>query len=374
MLKSKLNKRIKKICFVSLNSYPLLVQKDLGFIGGGAEKRFVLIAKKAAKQGFNVSFITYGTEGKSIEYINNIMIIKVYQRDDTRHLNLLVKVWQIWKAMKKADADIYLEGPGLRGIVSLFCRLLGRKSIFPITSNFYLMRKPNLLGRKLRFAFAHRFGIKLANLVIAQSEAQSKMLSDNFNRESIVIKNPLQLTTKEVPSKAYPIITIWVAELSKFKQAELFLKLAKAIPEAKFQMIGGPRLGEEGYYNSIQEATSSIPNLDFLGFIPPYNIDHYFARASILVNTSVSEGFPNTFLEAWAAYTPVVTLNSDPDEIICRFRLGLHSKSLEQMINDVELLLLDKELRTQMGKDGRNYVEQEHDIEKIVSHYLTLFE
>lgn len=170
-----------------------------------------------------------------------------------------------------------------------------------------------------------------------------------------------------------PPIVIWVAVINAVKQAEMCLDLARAIPEAKFQMIGSPATGNESQFEAIQKTARLMPNLDLLGFIPRDKIESYFAKASVLVNTSTSEGFPNTFLEAWASHTPVVSLHADPDEIICRFKLGFHSRNFEQMVNDIRTLLNNHELRDEMGRNGRRYVERHHDIKTIVAQYTGLF-
>lgn len=47
-----------KVCFISLNAYVLLTQKNLGFTGG-AELQQVLLAKELSKRGFDVSFVTF---------------------------------------------------------------------------------------------------------------------------------------------------------------------------------------------------------------------------------------------------------------------------------------------------------------------------
>jgi glycosyltransferase involved in cell wall biosynthesis len=362
----------RRICFVSLSSYPLLAGEDMGF-AGGVERRFALLARELAKEGFEVSFITYSDGGEPVEYIDNIRVIKVYKRNDTPHLSRLVKAWHVWSALMKANADIYLEGPGMSGVVSLFCRLRGRKSILSIASGLDVMKIGTTLNRKFYLTLAHRLNIKLVHSVVAQSESQRRMLSQNFRRESVIIKNPIPLPDNGIPNKHSPPLVLWVATIRPIKQAELFLELARAIPEANFQMIGGPALGDELYFDSVQEAARHILNLDFLGFVPRDRIEAYFAKASILVNTSLFEGFANTFLEAWASYTPVISLNADPDEIICRYKLGFHSKNFEQMVEDIRILLKNQGLRDEMGRNGRKYVEQEHDVQKIVAQYVGLF-
>ncbi len=161
--------------------------------------------------------------------------------------------------------------------------------------------------------------------------------------------------------------------MSELKQAELFVKLAKEIPDAIFQMIGGPIHDEVQYYEELKKSANETQNLDFLGFVPYQEVNQYFERAAIFVNTSTHEGFPNTFLQAWANYTPVVSLNIDPDEIICNIKLGFHSKTFEQLILDVKRLLHDKQLRDEMGRNARAYVEREHDISNLIPKYEKLF-
>lgn len=361
-----------RICFVSLNAYPLLTGINLGFVAGGAEKRLVILAKEVVKCGFEVYFITYGNGDDHIEYINGIKIIKVYRREDVHRFNALKKAIHIWNALKEAAADIYLESPGLTGIVSLFCRLKRKVNILSIASDGYVTKQLKMKSKPYS-GWLLKLSIRLASDIVVQSDYQRNLLYENFGRESIVIKNPCPLYNDELPNKQLPPLILWVAELRRSKQAELFLELAKLIPEAQFEMIGGVALGEEEYYLSIQEAICHIPNLNFLGFIPQQSINQYYEQASILVSTSIVEGFPNTFLEAWATYTPVVSLNIDPDEIICRLKLGFHSRDFHRMVDDTKILLNNKDLRDEIGRNGRNYVEREHDIDTITNKYAILF-
>jgi glycosyltransferase involved in cell wall biosynthesis len=227
---------------------------------------------------------------------------------------------------------------------------------------------------KLYERILYNFGIKRADCIIAQSEYQQELLKKNYNQDSIVIKNPYPIEEEVEISKSTPPVILWVGAIKpRWKQPDLFLKLAKAIPDARFQMVGGSSTNKQ-FYEQIKEEAKRISNLEFVGFVPYPDVNKYFTNASILVNTSCAEGFSNTFLQAGTAYTPVITLNADPDEIICKYKLGFHSRTFEQLIEDVKTLLKDETLRNRMGVNGRRYAESEHDIKKIVKKYAEIFE
>jgi glycosyltransferase involved in cell wall biosynthesis len=218
-------------------------------------------------------------------------------------------------------------------------------------------------------AWGNWLDIKLADAIVVQSEFQKRMLKQNFGKDSTVIKMPFPLTPRGVPEKSEPPVVLWVGAMAEVKQPELLVKLAEAIPEAKFQMVGGPSANRE-LYDQIGASASTISNLELAGFVPFDKVNDYFSRASILVNTSMFEGFPYAFIQAWMCYTPVVSLNSDPDEIICQHRLGFHSRAFPQLTQDVRRLLADEPLRQEMGENGRQYVEKNHDIDRIVTEHI----
>jgi len=359
-----------KICFTTLGAYHLLAEKNTNVVGG-SELQHTLIAKELKKRGFDVSFIVFDHGQKSLEVLNGIRVFKACSLEDftkKRPLKLLL----IFRALDQANADIYCVRAGrlFVGLVAIYCLVKNKKLVYSIASDM----DTDVSNFKKVELLIFRFAIKRANLVIAQSEYQRKNLKRNFDKDSAVVKNICILSNNKTEKENPPII-LWVSTIKgKWKQPELFLKLAKEVPDAKFQMVGGPSKDDPQYFERIKRLADEIPILDFVGFVPHHEMDKYFNRASIFVNTSSVEGFPNTFLQAWANYMPVVSLNVDPDGIICKHKLGFHAKTFEQMIEDVKLLLKDEKLRKKMGENGRRYVELEHDIKKIVEIYIRLFQ
>ena len=366
-----------KICFVAPGAYPLLAgKKPKNIIGPDVHQ--IILATELIKHNFEVIVITYDNGRAPIEHINGIEVIKTYREDS--HLNIVLKVFRIWNAMRKANAHIYVHAGGVAGAVSFFCKLIKRKFIYDIASDALVNRE--LVTRKIKEfnhtmfsigTFGNWLDIKLADAIIVQNEFQKTVLKRKFGKDGMLIKMPFPLSRRGRPEKANPPIVLWVGAMAVVKQPELFLKLAKAIPEARFQMMGGHSAGNQELYDKIKESSKRVSNFEFLGAISFHEVNRYFSRASILVNTSMFEGFPHAFIQAWMNYTPVVSLNADPDELICTNKMGFHSKTFEQLIKDVKTLLKNEALIEGMSINGREYVEREHDITKIISKHIEVF-
>ena len=361
-------------CFCALGTYPLLSNTNLGFMGG-AELQQVIIGKELVKNNYDISFIVFDHKQESFEIFNGIKVYKTFPREYV--FNGIKSIYfafkAIWEALKKADSDIYFQqGAGRNtAIVAIFCLIKRKKFIYQLASDIDINGE-FIKNAKLDERTLFNFGLKTANCIIAQSEYQQKILKDNYNLDCNIIKNPYPIDELEI-NKSNPPIVLWVGSIKpEWKQPELFLKLASAIPSARFQMIGGAAADKQ-FYQEIKDAAEKIQNLDFVGFVPYPEVDRYFNTASILVNTSSVEGFSNTFLQAWVSYTPVITLNVDPDEIICKYGLGFHSGTFEQMVLDAKNLLKNEMLRKKMGENGRKYVEEEHDLSMIVQKYAKVF-
>lgn len=281
----------------------------------------------------------------------------------------------IWKRLSLADSQIYFQKNvgATSALVAFFCRVKRRRYVYCV-ANDSAVNGTYIKERKFPFSRLTQLAIRSADGIIAQTRYQQKLLKLNFHRDSIVLES-ICLLPDNLPPKEQPPVILWVGNMNRVKRPDLFLKLAVAMPEAKFCMIGGDASWKDpNYFEELKKSAARIPNLEFLGFVPYQQAARYFATASILVNTSDFEGFPNTFLQAWSSFTPVVSLNADPDEIICRYKLGFHSHSFAQMIKDVRSLIQNEALRRETGARSRKYVEQKHSTRQIISRHIEFFE
>jgi glycosyltransferase involved in cell wall biosynthesis len=373
-MNKKFIKQKIKICFVSLNSYHLLIEKNSSYVGG-AEVQQIELARELKKRGYEISFITYGNDNKQSEMKNGLEVISTYKKQDSNNLNFLKKMVIIWKKMKEVDADIYIHHTGSPGITTLFAKLLQKKIIKSISSNTEVTGE-SITGDNNLKSFLEKMAewidIKLSNVVISQHNFQKSELKRKFKVESVLIPNAFHISQK-VRNDQNADGLLWVGTIRSIKQPQLFLEIARHFPKNRFIMIGGE--GENpALFQTIKIAAEKISNLEFMGFVPHDKIFDYYKQAILLINTSKTEGFPNIYLEAWLLSIPVASLNVDPDGIITKYKLGFYSKTFEQMLLDVKRGLNDKILLETMGENGRKYIEENHDIVKITKQYEDLME
>jgi glycosyltransferase involved in cell wall biosynthesis len=107
--------------------------------------------------------------------------------------------------------------------------------------------------------------------------------------------------------------------------------------------------------------------------VPFDEIHEYFKKADVLTNTSLFEGFPHAFIQAWAYQVPIVSLSVNPDGLLTKYNLGFCSNSVEQMITDIEKILSNETLCRELKLNGIKYVTENHDMDKIINFYIELF-
>lgn len=359
-----------KICFVAHNIFPLFFSKGVEKIGG-AELQQMFIGKGLRDRGYEISYITHDYGQPEDNITDNLKFYKSFKPDEgvwgIRYF--YPRLYKILKALKKADADVYyVRCAGfLPGIVALFCRKHRRKFVFAGAHDTDFVPK-DLKIRTSRDRLLYNFGLKRASAIIVQSKVQKRLLWDNFRLHGVVIRNFFPGEIKRISDSKKEVI-LWVSTIRDWKQPLQFVRLAKAFPEEKFIMIGGPDEFEIKLFEKIRRESEKIDNLKFLGFQPFEKTEEYFDKCKVFINTSLYEGFPNTFLQAWHRGVPVISY-VDPDNIIKKNQLGAVVNSEKG---------LRKTLRSyidglpQKADSIMEYFIENHS-SKVINNYCTLLE
>ncbi|MBN1164765.1 MAG: glycosyltransferase family 4 protein [Candidatus Krumholzibacteriota bacterium] len=368
-----------KVCFFMPTAYSHF-NPSAETWAGGAETQQILIARHMVDRGIEVSFVVGDYGQPEVEIVDGITLIKSFRPfQGNRRLRFIPDMLQIRRALSLADADVYNQRSTafFTGQIAYFVSRMRRKFTFSLGIDYNCYRNCDGYLRKPIIPLYH-YGIRKADAIISQTEYQRRLFQDNFHLDSIVIRNGMVIPLSPDP---HPVSSppgggtgfLWVGSFRRRKRPHLFLELARRIPQARFTMIGG-KGDDAGYFQSLVEETSSIPNLDYLGFVHPERIDGYYREAFAFINTSYLEGFPNTYLHSWIHGSPTFTLEIDPDGIISKNGIGAVTGDLEEMVRALNLLVRNPERRDEMSIRARRYVEREHDIRDRGDDYIRLFE
>ena len=109
----------------------------------------------------------------------------------------------------------------------------------------------------------------------------------------------------------------------------------------------------------------------FTGFLPHARAERYFNRARVLVNTSLHEGVPNTFLQAWARGVPTVAF-IDTGARLRDELLYAVVKRVEEAATEVERLFTDDGHWKRASARCREYFSSTHSTSKVLARFESL--
>ena len=339
------------------------------FRQGGAEYQALLLAEKL-KQSMQVNFVFRNHWNKS--NVTKDSGFRLYGITPKRLTgtsgSFLFEGPQLWQIFKKVRPDIiYVRGANAYFFYAALyakkykCRILWHiahdAEVSPI-SRSSLMKKPFKLIDK----FAVEFGIKNSTAIIGQTHHQSTLLKRHYHKACQAIIGNWHPLPGEKKEKEKTCQVLWIANWRPFKQPELFVHLVQALadlPNVRFIMPGRNR----DFPEIRQKAVAS--GIETIGEISNQEVNQLLARSHLLVNTSQMEGFSNTFIQAWMHQVPVVSLHTDPDNVLSKQNIGICSGTLSRMIRDIRYLITHDTVRENMGRRARRYAIQHHSLANI---------
>jgi glycosyltransferase involved in cell wall biosynthesis len=173
---------------------------------------------------------------------------------------------------------------------------------------------------------------------------------------------------------------VFVGRLEAQKRVWIVCEIAKAMPHYEFYIVGATGQGRNEAENAKTlapyrnaDGTSKIRNLHFLGHLDGEKKHSYFKKAKLLINTSIWEGIPVTWLEA-LSYGTLIVSAFDRDEIISRFGTfvgevsgdGTDAASISRFAKAIEGWMADEPRRLDVAQAAINFVRTRHAIPSFV--------
>lgn len=344
---------------------------------GGAELQLKEISFRLADRGWPISFVVgdYGQEAACLH--PDIRVLKAHApHEDKARLQFLTRdLPRFWRTLVAADADVYFQYGvgGLTGPLAWFTRRHRRGFAFWMASDSDPQCR---VSGASRLPKSQRWlgyeGMRRADVLLAQSTGQQALARQHLRRDSEILPNiwpgPYELSPPDRDQES----VLWVGSIRTVKRPLLLPELATKLPDIPFTMVGGVSRGEEQLYEQLVAAAAHTPNLDFRGFVPPNEVDRYYARAAMLVCTSAVEGFPNTFLHAWGRGRPVVT-TYDPAGLVASQDLGATASSVVEAAAAIRTLWDNPARCQEIGTRASEYVRAHHHPDIIIGQLEELF-
>ena len=329
--------RTRRICFVLDSAHMAFDRRPMI---GGAQVQVRTVAEELAARGYTVSVAS----GEAFEHARIRSL-------SCRHL---------WRSWRRTRPEVVVATIATRTSIkaAVVARLLGIDCVYRLSNTGESELQIDRDGggdplKRLIFYLMLRF---LATKIWCQHSVQQA----NLARRGLGSK--LFVAANLAPDRRLPAserrTVLWIGRYDGVKRPELFPRIAGRLPGRQCVMIipGAP----PAFYESV----SGLENLRLLDYVAPEELPAYYARARVLVNTSRSEGLPNTFIEAACQGTPIVTTRVDPGDYFARYGHGLVIEDEAALASTIEQLFIEPAAHDQLSRNARRYFEEVHEIER----------
>ena len=355
-----------KFLFLSSHAH-LALDPAATQVSGGAELQVALLAMELARRGHEV-VIVGGDSGqadrRTIAGVRTRVGGKFHTGGLWDTLRALPVVWRIIAE----EAPHYLL---IRGwttwlvVLHFFARRCGARLVFTCSLDTEIngtFRRENPVRGAL-----FEYGVRHADRRFAMTDHQRDLfrragLDCGHYRNLLLPRTAPRTATKDID-------LLWIARCQRIKRPQLFLDLAEHEPAAKCVLIGPPE--DRALWELIERRARTLPNVTLLDGVPYREIQSYYDRAAIFVNTSESEGFPNSFIQAAMGGAAILSLAVDPDTVLARFGGGrCAGGDAARFFASAAELLRDRTRLTEMQARSERFVAELHDNAKNVDAFL----
>ena len=346
---------------------------------GGAEKQYALLARELANKGHQVFVVDIEYAG--IPYATGgIEIIPAWdmKRGINRVRFVSYRIPSLLRKLKKINADVYyMRGSCMiYAVITQYVLNLGGKVVWALSGEGNISRKylsfrnrnQPLYDRVVR-SFLNQLSnlwiLKKATMIFCQTEEQLNLVRKNVKKAVIVpniYDDSFQIPRRKLRQKT----CLWVGRLCGWKGEEELLHLSRILDDYEFRVIGD--VSDVFFNSNVMRHLENQKNVSLLGKLPYNQVLDEMLHAQALICTSPSEGFSNTFLEAWACKCPVVSLTMNPNGLLSKSGFGRCAHGdMNKMAEQIKTLADNNLLREEVGEKAAEYVKHTHSSKRIVA-------
>lgn len=155
---------------------------------------------------------------------------------------------------------------------------------------------------------------------------------------------------------------------------ELFCDVYKRYNDVQLILVG-PVIDQKEADRVLAEAERH-PFFSYLGEKKPHEVREIMYASDVFLNTSLHEGMPGALLEAMAEAKPVIASRTTGNTTLVEdgyngFLVPLHDRNT--FISRITELLLNEDMRLEMGCAGRDIVEKKFSTSRETDSYISIY-
>lgn len=344
-------------------------------IGGGAERVLVLIANKLAeKNNYDITIITLHEGDDFYELNESIKRVSLkHGRFPNHTIKGLFNLFRHYK-YKENRPDIIVSFMTLTNFISI---IIAKLFSIKIIAEEHISHLEN---RDFLSNFTRKRIYNKADLVTVLTSFDIEYYT-KYGAKVMVMPNPCSFPALNNNIINREKVILAVGNLVRYHQKgfdnllDLIAPVLKSYPNWKLK-IAGPSYGEESL-NRLANKAKSLSIYDqviFTGFVS--NISEIMRSSSIFILSSRYEGLPMVLIEAMSQGIACIAYDckTGPSDIITNKVNGLliEDQNKEKMIEGLKKLILNEDLRIELGNKAINSVDKYH-INSIINKYETAF-
>lgn len=354
---------------------------------GGTEMNAVRTAERLDRQSVDLRVVAFQRDGPLLERYHRAGIpVRYLPIRSLHHPGTVMAGLQLARLIRRERIQIVHAHDRYSNIVAApFARLRTRAAVIASRRWWTATPRPGMsAANRLAYRFAHR--------VLANSPAVGALLADTEGVPAsriVVIPNFVDESAFDPPSDLFvrrmrdelgipadaPVVGI-VANLTPVKNHRLLLaaiaRIAPRWPALRVVLVG------DGNCRSLlaaqAEALGIAGQVIFAGTHPHQPSLHHLFDVSVL--TSVSEGFPNSIVEAMAAGRPVVAtaVGGVVDALEGGTGVLVPSEHVAQLAEEIDALLSDPARRRALGEAARARAVSHYSAARVIGQLEQLYD
>jgi glycosyltransferase involved in cell wall biosynthesis len=346
----------------------------------GVGHQAAALARRIDRERFEI-WVVYamrpGFSAEEFERMTDAAARHVLIPEMVRHIHLgsdILAFWKLLRLMRRERPDVVHAESSKAGVLARAAALLaGVPRVFYSPHGYsFLQSDAGPLRQKLYWWIEKTFsGI---GVIVASSEGEADLARKlSWGREVLLVRN---IFSREGPPpaaahKAGEVVVGTLARLSPSKNPLAFVRMASAVakarPDARFVWMGGGELEEEVRRGAAELGLQD--RFEITGHVSPESVPEKIARLDVFVYYSLWEGgAPIALHEALFCAKPVVVSNIAGNvELVVPGVTGFLASNEEELALHVGRLVGSPELRAEMGRAGRAFLDREVSPRKSVA-------